>query len=181
MRPRAVLLAMDWTLLRLFLPLRSAWARKGEQAQVRLSGRNAKRVLFGTINVRTAHRVVMKRKQAGGKDAQALLRAWRKRYRGWGTIWLLLDRAPSNRDRTTQALAERLRIELVWLPQQTPHLNPMDQLWRERKRLIAANRQADTIDALALAAEQWVLGLSRAEALRKAGLLSKNFWLRNLL
>ena len=167
MRLRDVLLATDWTLLRLFPPLRSAWARKGEQAQVRISGRNAKRVLFGTINGRTAHRVGMKRKQAGGEDAQALLRELRKRYRGWGTIWLLLDRAPSNIDRTTPAVAERLRIELVWLPKQTPHLNPMDQLWRELKRLIAANRQAAAIDDLALEAAHWVLGLSRAEARRK--------------
>ena len=90
-------------------------------------------------------------------------------------------RAPSNRDRRTQELAERLRIELVWLPRQAPKLNTMDQLWRELKRVVAANRQADSIDELAGEAERWVLGLARAEALRKAGVLSKNFWLRDLL
>jgi hypothetical protein len=176
-----VLLATDWTILRLFPPLRSAWAREGEQAEVRISGRNAKRVLFGTINLRTGHRVVIKRKQAGGEDARELLSELRSRYRGWGTIWLLIDRAPGNVDRKTQVLAERLRIELVWLPKQAPKLNPMDQLWRELKRLIAANRQADSIDDLAGEAETWVLGLTREEALRKAGILSKTFWLRDLL
>lgn len=181
MGPRDVLLATDWTLLRLFPPLRAAWARAGEQAAVEISGRNAKRVLFGTISLRTGHRAVIKRKQAGGADAQALLAELRKRYRGWQTIWLLIDRAPSNRDRRTQVLAERLRIELVWLPKQSPKLNPMDQLWRELKRLVAANRQADSIDELADEAEQWVMRLSPAEALRKAGVLSKNFWLKDLL
>ncbi len=176
-----MLLATDWTILRLFPPLRSAWAREGEQAEVRISGRNAKRVLFGAINVRTGHRVIIKRKQAGGEDARAMLRELRKRYRRWGTIWLLIDRAPGNVDRRTKALAERLRIELVWLPKQAPKLNPMDQLWRELKRLIAANRQADSIDGLADDGETWVLGLTSDEALRKAGILSKNFWLRDLL
>ncbi len=57
----------------------------------------------------------------------------------------------------------------------------MDQLWRELKRLVAANRQADSIAALAAEAARWVLGLSREEALRKAGVLSKNFWLKDLL
>lgn len=179
--PRDVLLATDWTILRLFPPLRSGWAREGQQAEVRISGRNAKRVLFGAINLRTGHRVVLTRKQAGGADAQAILTELRSRYRGWGRIWLLIDRAPGNVDHRTKALAEGLDIELVWLPKQAPRLNPMDQLWRELKRLIAANRQADSIDDLACKAERWVLGLSNEEALRKAGVLSKNFWLRDLL
>ena len=39
-----VLLCCDWTLLRLFPPLRAAWARKGTQATVPITGANAKRV-----------------------------------------------------------------------------------------------------------------------------------------
>jgi hypothetical protein len=41
-----VLLCCDWTLLRLFPPLRATWARKGTQATVPITGANAKRVLF---------------------------------------------------------------------------------------------------------------------------------------
>jgi transposase len=171
----------DWTLLRLFPPLRSAWAKAGEQASVPISGRNAKRVLFGTINPRTGHRVVLTRKQAGGIDARGFLLLVRRRYRGWRTIWLLIDRAPANVDRKTQVLARELGIELVWLPKQSPELNPMDQLWRELKRLMAANRQTDSIDELATYAQEWVLGLTPEQALKKSGVLSKNFWLRNLL
>ncbi|WP_404294826.1 hypothetical protein ACD578_26385 (plasmid) [Microvirga sp. RSM25] len=40
------LLCLDWTLLRLFPPLRATWALKGRQAVVPITGRNAKRVLF---------------------------------------------------------------------------------------------------------------------------------------
>jgi len=38
-----VLLCCDWTLLRLFPPLRAAWAVKGTQATVPITGANAKR------------------------------------------------------------------------------------------------------------------------------------------
>ena len=69
-----MLLCGDWTLLRLFPPLRAAWARKGTQATVPITGANAKRVLFGAINLRTAHRVVLIRPRAGAADAQAFLR-----------------------------------------------------------------------------------------------------------
>src|SRR4051794_31922210 len=57
----------------------------------------------------------------------------------------------------------------------------MDQLWRELKRLIAANRQAASVDALASDAADWVLGLTPQQARRQAGMTSKHFWLRNLV
>ena len=73
------LLCLDWTLLRLFPPLRATWALKGTQAVVPITGRNAKRVLFGAIDLKTARRVVLIRKRAGQTDAQAFLRELRRR------------------------------------------------------------------------------------------------------
>lgn len=175
------MLAWDWTLLRLFPPLRSAWARVGEQAEVPISGANAKRVLFGAINVRTGHRVLLTRRHAGGAEAREFFLELRRRYRAWGTICLLLDRASGHTDGKTQALATELDIRLFWLPKHAPELNPMDQLWRPMKHYVAANRQAETIDQLADTAEAWILRLSPHETMRKAGLLSKRSWLRPLL
>jgi hypothetical protein len=63
-----VLLFTDWTLLRLFPPLRAMWAETGTQAKVGLTGRNAKRVLFGTINGRTARRTVYLGHRAGTRE-----------------------------------------------------------------------------------------------------------------
>jgi hypothetical protein len=73
------------------------------------------------------------------------------------------------------------RHPVLWLPKQAPELNAMDQLWRELKRLIAANRQAASADALASNAAGWVLGLTPQQARRKAGMTSAHFWLRNLV
>jgi hypothetical protein len=151
-----VLLCCDWTLLRLFPPLRAAWAVKGTQATVPITGANAKRVLFGAINLRTAHRVVLIRPRAGAADAQAFLRELRRRYR-------------------------TASIRFLWLPKQAPELNAMDQLWRELKRLIAANRQAASVNALASDAADWALRLTLQQARRKAGMASKHYWLRNLV
>lgn len=174
------MLFTDWTLLRLFPPLRSAWACRGARADVPITGENAKRVLFGAINLRTTRRVLLTRRQAGAADAQAFLRELRRHYRGAGTIWLLLDRASAHTSRRTQALAAALRIRLLWLPKQAPELNAMDQLWRGLKWYVAANRQASSVDALAADATAWVLALSPAGARRKAGMRSKHFWLKHL-
>jgi hypothetical protein len=61
--------------LRLFPPLRATWALKGRQAVVPITGRNAKRVLFGAIDLGSARRVVLIRQRAGQADAQEFLRA----------------------------------------------------------------------------------------------------------
>lgn len=166
--------------MRLFPPLRFAWAFRGEQAQVKISGRNAKRVLFGVINPRTGHRLVLRRKRMRQEDFQAFLRYLREHYPG-RPIWLLLDKAPCHDAVKSQRLAEQLGFVLLWLPKHCSELNAMDQLWKELKRLIAANRQFRTIDVEADYAEHWFLGLSPQQALRKAGVLSEEFWLMDFL
>ncbi len=157
------------------------WAPVGTQATVPITGANARRVLFGAINVRTAHRVVLIRPRAAGADARAFLHELRWRYRRAGTLWLLLDRASAHTAPATQALAQVLDITFLWLPKQHPELNAMDQLWRELKRLVAANRQADSIDDLAADAAAWVLALTPHQARRKAALASKHFWMKRLV
>lgn len=177
---RAVLLFSDATILRWFPPLRYAWAFRGEQAQVKITGQNAKRVLFGTINPRTGHRVVLRRPRQRQEDFQAFLRELRRRYPG-RPIWLLLNKAPCQQALRSQQLAARLDILPLWLPKQCSELNAEDHLWKELKRLIAANRQFRTIDKEVDYAEHWLLGLSPTKALRKAGILSDNFWLKAFL
>jgi transposase len=92
-----------------------------------------------------------------------------------------LDRAACHEAHRSRVLAGRLGIGLLWLPTQCPELNPVDHLWRELKRLVAANRQFRTIDAEAEYAEGWFLALTARQALRKAGVLTRDFWLKALL
>jgi transposase len=176
----AVLLFQDETILRWFPPLRYTWAFQGDQAVVPITGRNAKRVLFAALNPRTGHRLIVRRFRQRQEDFQAFLRHLRQHYPG-RPVWLLLDKAPGHDAVRSQALAARLDIVLVWLPKQCSELNAMDHLWKELKRLIAANRQFRTIDDEADHAEQWVLGLTTQETLRKAGVLSDHFWLKDFL
>lgn len=173
----AVLLFSDATILRWFPPLRYAWAFRGQQAQVQITGQNAKRVLFGTINPRTGHRVVLRRFRQRQEDFQAFLRELRRRYRG-RPLWLLLDQASFHRAIRSQHLAAALDVTCLWLPKQCPELNGEDHLWKELKRLMTANRQFRTVDEEAAYAEQWLLGLTPTEARRKAGILSDDFWLK---
>lgn len=176
----AILLFEDETILRLFPVLRRAWSLSGEPATVGITGRNAKRVLFGAINLRTGHRIVLRygsMKQSGFQD---FLRLLRRCYRG-RPVWLLLDAASAHIAPKSQALAAVLNIELVWLPKQCPELNGMDHLFKEVKADISANYQYPTIEEHAACAENHVLGLTNKKALKRAGILSTNFWLQSFL
>ena len=176
----AVLLMEDETILRLFPVLRRAWSLRGQQAEVPITGRNAKRVLFATINLRTGQRICLRGANMRQVNFHALLREVRRRYRE-RPVWMLLDEAPCHVAAKSQALAAALDIHVVWLPKQCSELNSMDQLWKELKGKVSANHQFSSVEEHTEYAESWLLSLTDKEALRKAGLLSKNFWLRSFL
>jgi transposase len=76
-------------------------------------------------------------------------------------------------------VAKNLKIELVWLPKQCPELNAMDHLFKEVKADISANHQYRNVDEHAAMAEKYILQLTNQQALKKAGILSTNFWLKS--
>ena len=176
MPPRSATLAEDETDLRLFPPLRAGWAKRGHAAPVPISGGNAKRVLFGAINIDTGHRLFLARHRGRAADCVAFLEEVRRRYRG-RHVALLLDEDSSHTAAASRARAEELGIELLWLPKRSPHLNPMDHLWRHGKQVMLANHQYDSIDEQAERFIGYLRGLPPWQALAKAGILSGGFWL----
>jgi transposase len=90
-----------------------------------------------------------------------------------------LDEAPCHIAPGSQTLARHLNLELLWLPKQCSEFNAMDQLWREMKGHLSANYQYPTIEAQVAFAHAWLISLTDTETKRKAGLLSKNFWLQS--
>lgn len=174
---RHALLAEDETDLLLFPPLRAGWPLRGHPAEVRPSGRNARRVVFGALNVRTGHRVLLAREHQRAGDFRAFPRPVRGHYRGRHVV-LLPDEDPSHAAAGSVRLADELGVRLVWLPRRCPELNPMDHLWGHAKEVVCADRQDETIDGLVGRFTAHIDGLSRWEALTKAGTRSEDFWLR---
>ena len=174
------LLVLDETTLRHLPPLRAAWALRGQQARVRISGKNARRSLFGTLDLCTGRRVLMVRIHQRLADYHRFLLRLRHGIGACGVLWLLLDRHGSHCSPSSLRLAEKLGIRLFWLPRQHPKLNPVDHLWRALKNDLAANRQFASVDELAGHAEGWVRALTPTQTLRKAGLLAPKCWLRQV-
>jgi len=166
----------DETEIHLFPPLSAGWARCGEQAKVPISGENAQRAIFGTIDIETGRRLFVARRHLCAPDFQVVLRLIRDSY-GDQKVALLLDGASCHTAHDSKSLAAQLDITLIWLPPKCSQLNPMDRLWKCAKQKVCANRQYRSIDDQEDRFIDYLETLSEHEALRKAGLLSKTFWL----
>lgn len=156
------------------------WSPRGEPARVMLSGWNARRVVFGCMNLATGHRLFQMRHHQRADDFQAFLHHVRRQYRGW-RITLVLDGNSSHTANASQALAARLGIRLLWLPKRAPELNPMDTLLGQGKDAICANKQYTDIDEQAQSFIAHLSRLSDKEALQISGVLSEQFCLKHVL
>lgn len=159
----------------LFPPLRSGWTKKGEPADVEISGGNAKRVVFGTISL-TGHRLLMIRRKQRAADFQAFLELVDEHY-CHRQVMMILDGDSSHTARTSQRMAKELNIAFEWLPVRSPELNAIEDIWGDAKGTVCANHQFPDIDTEADQLVKHIEQLTNHEAKRKAGLLSEDYWL----
>jgi transposase len=176
--PRDLVLFEDETDLLLFPPLRACWAQRGESAEVPLRGANARRVLVGAWNTRSGARLFLERKRQRAEDFREFLGRIHEHYRG-RQVSLLLDEDRSHTAQASQREARTLGIGLVWLPVLCPELNARDHLWRHGKERIWANRQYASIEEQVHHFLHYLEGLSVEGALRKAGALPEDYWLKS--
>jgi hypothetical protein len=164
----------------LFPPLRAAWSPRGRPKEVVLCGRNARRVVFGAMNLTTGRRLFLPRERQRAGDFQAFLRAVHSAYRGWH-VAMLLDEDPSHTAKGSVRLAEGFGMDLLWLPKRSPKLNPMDTLWGQGKDVVCADTQYATIDEQVDRFINHLESLSAWDALHTAGVYSRDFWLKSAL
>ncbi|HEX9413600.1 MAG TPA: transposase, partial [Ktedonobacterales bacterium] len=167
----------DETTLREFPPLRAAWAQRGKQAVVVVSGRNSWRVLHGALNAATGDLVTLVRERSRQDDCLAFVETLGQ-VRPDVPKLLVWDNAPPHHPKRVLAAAAAAQITIAWLPFRAPELMPCEDLWRLTKAVVAANRVYETVQALAEQAVAWLEALTPLERLCRCGLLTPKFqWL----
>jgi transposase len=177
-RPRTVILFCDEVIITETPPLRAAWSKIGHPLEVPITGNRDKRVLYGTLSLQGTTELYYA-KEWDQDHFQAYLHQIRKHWRGWRIV-LFLDRGSPHTATASRELARALGIQLRWLPTACPELNPVDHLWRHVKDFLA-NEACPKVAKSVERAAAYVLNLKPQERLRKAGILSPNFWLKGLL
>lgn len=168
----------DATIITETPPLRAAYALIGQQALVPITGNRSKRVVFGALNIYSGHQTLMITTHWEGPTWQAFLHQIRNAWRGWHIV-LFIDHGSPHTAQASRELARRLGIEVRLLPVATPELNAMENLWRAGKGQILANKTTITIDDSADTFCHYLINLTPRQRLKKAGVLSGNFWLTN--
>ena len=157
-------------------PLYSCYGRIGEQVRVPITGSRAKRILHGALNIHSGDSLLLITDAWVQETHQAFLLMIRSHWRGWHIV-LFEDRGSPHTAEDSLELAKELDIEIRLLPKATPELNAMDQLWRRVKGCTVASRSTRSIDESADNVCRYILDLSPRQRLKKAGVLSGNFWL----
>jgi len=167
----------DETTLREFPPLRAAWAKRGQQQVVVVSGRNARRVLHGALNAATGDFVCLIRERSRQDDGATFVEALGQLRTAVPKL-LIWDNAPPHHPKRVQAAAAAANIRLAFLPFRAPELMPCEDLWRLAKAVVAANRVYVAVQEQAERALAWLQALSPYERLLKTGLFGLKFqWL----
>jgi transposase len=142
-----------------------------------VSGRNPSRILLGALTVVTGRLVTLVREHCRTADTQAFVEQL-------GTVrpeapkLLVWDNAPLHHPKVVRHAAEAARITLAFLPFRAPELMPCDDLWRQLKAVVAANRAYAAVTELAERAVAWLDAIPPADRLRRSGLTSSKFtWL----
>ena len=160
------IIAEDEVDVHLLAVVRSMWQRLGEQKRIPTPGQNAKRGVFGGLNLRTGewfYRITPRKRSV---EFIAFLTALLTAY-PVGTIYVIVDNASIHTSRAVeQWLTLHTRLQLVYLPTYSGHrLNPVEKVWWDLKEDIAANRCFKSLIELEQAVHRYFADLTKERAL----------------
>ena len=167
---------LDETIVTETPPLYGCYGHEGVQTRIPITGNRAKRILHGVLNVVTGEILLLITYEWNHETHQYFLKMIRSHWRGWNLV-LFEDKGSPHTARSSRALANTLGIQRRLLPRATPELNAMDHLWRHVKKEVVGNSPIESIDRRVDRACAYLLEMDPRERLKKAGVLSGNFWL----
>ena len=130
--PDEVLLFMDAVHPTQATKITAGWIRKGDDKAIKTTGSRSRINVVGAIELGHLGNPVIKQyeKTVNGEAIVDFLQHVRESYLESGTIKLVLDGAGYHRSDIVKSEAERLKIELIYLPPYSPNLNPIERLWK---------------------------------------------------
>ena len=120
------------------------WIQKGEDFEIPTNCGRYHLNITGAIDIDSMEVVTRSSDWVDANAIRGLLRVLRAKNPSGEVIYLILDNARYNRSSRVKELAQKLGIELVYLPAYSPNLNPIERLWKFFKRKVLYNRYYET-------------------------------------
>ena len=115
------------------------WIKKGEDKPIETTASRTRVNVIGSIELNSM-KVVSE--FVPTVNSEAIINFFSKlksNYPHAEKVHVILDRAGYHRSQETQDAAERLGIELHFLPPYSPNLNPIERLWKVMNEMVRDN------------------------------------------
>ena len=175
--PQGTLLAQDECDCHLLPVLRAMWQRRGAQVRIPTPGQNAKRGVFGALDLRSGQWFYQLTEHKRSVEFIAFLTTLLTAY-PLGAIYVIVDNASIHTSKAVKAWLEaQPRLQLIYLPTYSGHpLNPVEKVGWDLKDCIAANHGFKTVAELDKAIRKYftnmtaqaILALANCETVRRA-------------
>lgn len=166
--PETTLLFADETEIKRFPPLRRMWQPVGEQRAVWVPEKNDDFALYGALDICTGETYTRAFERERSEHTIGFLESLKAQTTG--KVLLIWDQASWHTSQQVESFLEKTqRFETLLLPKRAPETNPMENLWRELKRQVAACLER-SLGALLASCRRYFETLSPKQALRTAGI-----------
>lgn len=129
--------------------LKAMWSPQGQQVMIPTPGQPKKHYGLGAVNYHTGETVVLFKRRKRRREVAELLQMLVDKH-PTGTIYIAWDNADTHQDDEVEAVVRGAagRLVLLYLPTDSPWLNPIEMLWRHFRREVTHCELFDTVDAL---------------------------------
>lgn len=126
------------------------WMPPNKRKKLITPGQNRTAYVAATYNPRTDHMVWAMARSNDSDLLEILLRMVADRYRGWGTIHMVMDNYSTHTSHQTDAVIEEFdgKLKRHFLPTYTPEANPIERVWWDVHDNVTRNHRHDTLDEL---------------------------------
>lgn len=116
------------------------WIRKGKNKPIATTASRTRMNILGSIELNTMRIVVQSFKTIDSTSMERFLEKVKETYFKAKKIHLIVDQGRYNTSEKTRGAAERLGIQLHFLPPYSPNLNPIERLWKVMNEQVRNNR-----------------------------------------
>jgi putative transposase len=134
--------------------LRALWSPRGQHVMIPTPGQPYKWYGLSAVNDHTGETVVLFRRRKRRREVAERLQALVNKH-PTGTIYVAWDHADTQADDEVEALVRAAagRLVLLYLPTDSPWLNPIEMLWRHFRREVTHCELFPSLAALLQAAQ----------------------------
>lgn len=127
----------------------ACWTPSGEQIRIESAGNDEKYQVFGSVDYRNGDIVFTQEDRKRTGEYISHLEQILSKYSDRPVI-LITDNYQIHKTKAVKELERRYfgRFIQVYLPTYSPHLNPIEMLWRHVRRLVTHNCKFDTLAAV---------------------------------